>query len=68
VIETSQTLLQFIPFGRVGEPDEIAKCALFLLSDLAAYVSGHTVVVDGGTLVENVLSNLNAHGTLVARS
>jgi NAD(P)-dependent dehydrogenase (short-subunit alcohol dehydrogenase family) len=36
------------PLGRVAEPHDIAGCALFLSSDLAAYVNGHTLVVDGG--------------------
>jgi gluconate 5-dehydrogenase len=37
-----------IPMGRLGEPDEIAPVALFLASDAASYVTGSTVVVDGG--------------------
>jgi NAD(P)-dependent dehydrogenase (short-subunit alcohol dehydrogenase family) len=37
-----------IPLARRGEPGEIAAAALFLLSDLASYVTGQTLVVDGG--------------------
>jgi NAD(P)-dependent dehydrogenase (short-subunit alcohol dehydrogenase family) len=39
-----------IPLGRVGEPEDVARCALFLASDDAAFVSGAHLVVDGGAL------------------
>jgi len=39
-----------IPLGRVGEPDDIARCALFLASDDAGFVSGAALVADGGAL------------------
>jgi NAD(P)-dependent dehydrogenase (short-subunit alcohol dehydrogenase family) len=39
-----------IPLGRVGEPEDIARCALFLASDDSAWVSGIEIIVDGGAL------------------
>ena len=40
-----------IPLGRMGEPDDIAKVALFLASDAANYITGDVIVVDGGYLL-----------------
>ena len=37
-----------IPLGRLAEPEDIASVVVFLASDLSAYVTGHTMVVDGG--------------------
>jgi 3-oxoacyl-[acyl-carrier protein] reductase len=42
---------EFIPMGRIGEPDEIADVVLFLASKAARYMTGQTLVVDGGLLV-----------------
>jgi NAD(P)-dependent dehydrogenase (short-subunit alcohol dehydrogenase family) len=39
-----------IPLGRVGEPEDVANCALFLASDAASFVSGSHIVVDGGAM------------------
>jgi len=46
-----------IPMGRFGEVDEVAKAALFLASDDAAYITGHTLAVDGGYLAGGLWSN-----------
>ena len=40
-----------IPMGRVGQPDDIASIVLFLCSPEASYITGHTLVADGGWLL-----------------
>ena len=40
---------QAIPLRRRGVPDDIAGAVLYLLSDVAGFVTGHTLVVDGGS-------------------
>jgi L-rhamnose 1-dehydrogenase len=40
-----------IPLGRLGEPEDVAGCVVFLASDLARYVTGAAVLVDGGLFV-----------------
>ena len=40
-----------MPLGRLGVPEDIAHCALYLASDLASWVTGQTFVIDGGALL-----------------
>ena len=39
------------PLKRIGEPDDIAHAALFLCSDLASWITGQVLVIDGGAMV-----------------
>jgi len=49
--EMMATILDGIPMGRAGEASDVAGCCLFLASDLAAYVTGSEVDVNGGSLI-----------------
>jgi NAD(P)-dependent dehydrogenase (short-subunit alcohol dehydrogenase family) len=46
---------RLMPLGRLGEPEDIANAALFLASDLASWITGHTLVVDGGSLLRGAV-------------
>lgn len=46
-----EAFLAKIPMKRMGEPDDIGKVALFLASDMASYITGTQIVVDGGVLL-----------------
>jgi 3-oxoacyl-[acyl-carrier protein] reductase len=49
--EKFQQRIDSVQMGRIGSPDEVAQVALFLASDLASYVTGQTIGVDGGMLI-----------------
>jgi 3-oxoacyl-[acyl-carrier protein] reductase len=49
--EARATLLQDIALARLGRPEDVAGAVLFLASDLAAYVTGQVLVVDGGMVI-----------------
>ena len=43
-------LKSITPIGRIGDPQEIANAVVWLLSDNASFVLGHTLLVDGGVV------------------
>ena len=45
------SILRSIPSGRMGRPEEVAAVVLFLASDLASWITGQTIVVDGGQML-----------------
>jgi NAD(P)-dependent dehydrogenase (short-subunit alcohol dehydrogenase family) len=44
---------RYIPLGRIGVPDEVGKVAAFLASDMASYLTGVTLPIDGGTIASS---------------
>ncbi|MCI7330437.1 MAG: 3-oxoacyl-[acyl-carrier-protein] reductase [Selenomonadaceae bacterium] len=49
--KVKEGMLQSIPLQRIGEPEDVANAVLFLASDLAAYITGQNVDVDGGMVM-----------------
>jgi NAD(P)-dependent dehydrogenase (short-subunit alcohol dehydrogenase family) len=50
--QMKEGLLANIPLGRIGNPEDIGKAVVFLASEDSSYVTGHTLVVDGGWLTK----------------
>ncbi|MFB6470713.1 MAG: SDR family NAD(P)-dependent oxidoreductase [Vulcanisaeta sp. AZ3] len=46
--EKVRNVMSYIPMGRLGEPQEVARAAIFLLSDDSSFMTGHVLVLDGG--------------------
>ena len=50
--EARERLRRAIPLRRLGEPDEVADCALFLATSQSDYITGETIDINGGTLMD----------------
>jgi glucose 1-dehydrogenase len=46
--EAYDALMELVPYNRIGEPDDIGRAAVWLASDASDYVTGISLVVDGG--------------------
>lgn len=47
-VGAEDSLKQMIPFGRLGQPQEVAKAVLFLASSDSSYIAGEEFFIDGG--------------------
>jgi 3-oxoacyl-[acyl-carrier protein] reductase len=52
--QVNAAIARRVPLGRLGAPEDIAGAMLFLASDLAAYITGQTIIVDGGSTLPEV--------------
>lgn len=46
-----QEVLKLIPLGRMGQPEDVANVVAFLCSDMSSYITGQTIIVDGGMVM-----------------
>jgi len=46
-----KSVLPLIPIGRLGTPEEVARCVLFLVSDEAGLITGSTLTANGGQIM-----------------
>jgi NAD(P)-dependent dehydrogenase (short-subunit alcohol dehydrogenase family) len=49
--ENEAQIAKFLPLGRLGEPEDIAKAVVFLAGDASSWMTGQTIVIDGGTTI-----------------
>jgi NAD(P)-dependent dehydrogenase (short-subunit alcohol dehydrogenase family) len=51
-LEQRERIIVSEPIGRIGNPEEIAETVVWLCSDAASFVTGHTMTVDGGMVAQ----------------
>jgi 3-oxoacyl-[acyl-carrier protein] reductase len=64
---TLDEVAQRTPMGRLAEPEEVARVVAFLVSDDASYVTGSSVLVDGGWIADGGWDGMSPSSTLGAR-
>ena len=52
--EAIETMKRIIPLGMLGEPEDVGNAALFLASDAARFITGQSIVVDGGQILPEI--------------
>jgi 3-oxoacyl-[acyl-carrier protein] reductase len=64
---TLEEVAQRTPLGRLAEPDEVARVVAFLVSDDASYVTGASILVDGGWVADGGWAGMSPSTTIGAR-
>lgn len=68
VPELEKSVAEMVPLNRFGEASDIADAAVFLVSDEASYITGHTLFVDGGWLTHHLPARTDEQETDRARA
>jgi NAD(P)-dependent dehydrogenase (short-subunit alcohol dehydrogenase family) len=62
--EARLRMLEQTPLGRFGKPDDVASAVLFLASDMASFMTGQTLIIDGGSMLQNRLDFIAGSGAV----
>jgi NAD(P)-dependent dehydrogenase (short-subunit alcohol dehydrogenase family) len=54
--DDEESVAKHMPLGRLGEPEDIAHAAAFLAGDAASWMTGQTLVVDGGSIIRPAIA------------
>ncbi len=61
-----EAIAERMPLQRLGTVADIANTAVFLASEQAAWITGHTIVVDGGSMVDGVIARMRERAASAA--
>ncbi|MEO5878361.1 MAG: SDR family oxidoreductase [Streptosporangiaceae bacterium] len=56
IADNEEAIARSLPLGRLGEPEDIATAAAFLAGDAASWLTGQTIVVDGGSIIRPAIA------------